>query len=360
VLSWRVFLLLLLLAHGADAAVLSLAPVSNGDDAEEILATGAVRSNGSDLHLGHDGTASMAVGLRYAGVAIPAGAVILSAYVQFSTDERSRGATTLEISGEASDQAAPFTATPGNISSRARLPTRVGWAVPPWNSRREAGPDQRTPDLALIVQEIVSRPGWRAGNALVLIIEPGPGCLPRACSRIAEARTGASPGAPRLVIDYLAAPPAIEVAKTSEVVLDPHNGSVDPKRIPGATVMYTIEVINRGAGPADADTLLITDAVPANTALVVTDIGSAGSGPVAFLEGNPASGLTYLYGGLGSAGDSLEFSNDGGASFGYTPSAGADGTDPDVTHVRVRPVGAMAADPLSHPRFRLRFRVMVL
>jgi hypothetical protein len=34
----------------------------------------------------------------------------------------------------------------------------------------EAGPNQRTPDLAGIVQEITGRPGWVSGNSLVFVI----------------------------------------------------------------------------------------------------------------------------------------------------------------------------------------------
>jgi hypothetical protein len=33
-----------------------------------------------------------------------------------------------------------------------------------------AGPDQRTPEIRAVVQEVVSRPNWSAGNALAIII----------------------------------------------------------------------------------------------------------------------------------------------------------------------------------------------
>ena len=34
----------------------------------------------------------------------------------------------------------------------------------------EVGPNQRTPNLAGVIQEIVSRPGWATGHAVVLIV----------------------------------------------------------------------------------------------------------------------------------------------------------------------------------------------
>ncbi len=50
----------------------------------------------------------------------------------------------------------------------------------------------------------------------------------------------------------------LTVAKTSAVINDPFNGAVDPKRIPGATIRYTITVSN-AAGAQDASNLVISD-----------------------------------------------------------------------------------------------------
>jgi hypothetical protein len=56
----------------------------------------------------------------------------------------------------------------------------------------------------------------------------------------------------------------------------------------------------------------------------------------------------------------LDFSNDGGATWTYTPSANADGCDPSVTSIRVKPQGTMAANTGSgNPYFEIRFRVRV-
>jgi hypothetical protein len=60
----------------------------------------------------------------------------------------------------------------------------------------EAGPDQQTPDLAPVVQEIVSRQGWSAGNALVLIVT-GSG------KRVAESYNGVAAAAPLLHVEYV-------------------------------------------------------------------------------------------------------------------------------------------------------------
>ena len=59
----------------------------------------------------------------------------------------------------------------------------------------------------------------------------------------------------------------LTVAKTSAVTADPFNGAANPKRIPGATIEYTITVSN-GAGAQDATGLVISDALPSDLTYV--------------------------------------------------------------------------------------------
>lgn len=64
--------------------------------------------------------------------------------------------------------------------------------------------------------------------------------------------------------DYTIAAPTLTVTKQSRVVSDPFNGTTNPKMIPGATVEYCIVVAN-AAGGAAADSVAISDPVPAQT-----------------------------------------------------------------------------------------------
>ncbi len=154
--------------------------------------------------------------------------------------------------------------------------------------------------------------------------------------------------------------PTLTHLKSVAVLSDPLNNTTNPKSIPGAMQVYTLRLTNSGSGSVDNNTVAIVDAVPANTALFVQDLGVAGSGPVAFTNGTPTSALTYTFSGLGNAGDDLEFSNNGGTSWAYTPVANANGCDPAVTHIRVRPKGTMAAaSGAGNPFFEVRFRVRV-
>jgi len=168
---------------------------ASSDDAEQNLATGSVGITSSDLELTVDGSANQAVGLRFTGVAIPPGAAILNAWVQFKVDQTGSSATSLSIQGQAADNPPTFTTSVNNVTSRPLTTASVGWLPAPWPVVGQSGPDQQTPNLASVIQEIVSRPGWLSGNSLVLVIT-GSG------ARVAESFNGDAPGAALLHVEY--------------------------------------------------------------------------------------------------------------------------------------------------------------
>ena len=102
----------------------------------------------------------------------------------------------MTIQGENADNAGAFISASGNISARARTQAAVQWSPLPWSTVGEAGPDQKTPDLSAIVQEIVNRAGWSNGNSLAIIVT-GTG------ERTAESYNGDSNAAPLLHIEFL-------------------------------------------------------------------------------------------------------------------------------------------------------------
>ncbi len=136
---------------------------------------------------------------------------------------------------------------------------------------------------------------------------------------------------------------AMSAGKTASVISDTVNGASNPFAIPGATIEYLISFTNPGPGVIDADTITIVDAIPANTTFLNSNIGGPGSGAVAFVDSSPASGLSLTAGGVA-------YSNDNGATYAYSPAAGA---DPAVTNLRVTLSGAMAADRTASIRFRV-------
>lgn len=144
----------------------------------------------------------------------------------------------------------------------------------------------------------------------------------------------------------------LTISKSSVAYSDPQNGTINPKQIPGGFVTYSLTVAAPAGTQATGNSVIVTDALPANLALFV-GLYAPGPGPIAFTAGS--SGLTYNYASLSSTTDDISFSNNGGVSYTYTPTANGDGVDPNVTHVRINPRGSMA--PGSSFTINLRAQV---
>ena len=168
--------------------------VSGADDVEQA-ASGSMSLTSSDLELVNDGSNNQRVGLRFTGIDIPQGAVITAAYLQFTTDEVGSAATSLLIRGEDVNDAAAFATTANNLSARALTDASAAWNPAAWTTVGQAGAAQRSTDLSAVVQEIVARPGWLAGNDMAFVVT-GTG------TRTADAFEGGAALAPLLHIEY--------------------------------------------------------------------------------------------------------------------------------------------------------------
>jgi uncharacterized repeat protein (TIGR01451 family) len=174
----------------------------------------------------------------------------------------------------------------------------------------------------------------KAGDQLILNITAtvDPGTLGNTITNIADITnsniTDSVPGNDSSSVDLtVIEPPSLTIVKSALTTSDPVNGASSPYNIPGATLLYSLQTTNTGLGVPDTDSMLVTDPIPANTELFVNDLGGAGSGPVLFIDGTAPvnSGLTYTFTSLGSTTDDLEFSNDNGATWTYTPVPDASG-----------------------------------
>ena len=142
-----------------------------GDDAEEVAVVGTVQKGDGDLDMMTDtADTKQVVGVRFNGIAIPQGASISNAYVQFQADEAHSVATTLTLKGQAADNAPGFTTTTFDLSSRPTTTASAAWSPPSWLAVGDAGLAQRTTNIASIIQEIVGRSGWANGNSLALFV----------------------------------------------------------------------------------------------------------------------------------------------------------------------------------------------
>lgn len=128
----------------------------------------------------------------------------------------------------------------------------------------------------------------------------------------------------------------IAMTKSSTVVSDPFNLLVNPKAIPGATIEYCLDVNNTGAGVAG--TIVLTDAIPANTSYVVGSLKTAATG---------AGAACTVGSGLAEDDDAT----------------GADETDPDGADYNITTASAITVRTPSingGSRFKATFRVLVL
>ena len=245
----------------SDTTILQRPVVASADDAEEA-ATGGVNLNSTDLELVLDGSrGNQIVGMRFTGVTVPKGATVSSAYIQFQADRATSTATALTIQGQAADNAGSFTKASTNISSRPRTAHSVAWNPPGWPTPGAAGPAQQTPNIASVVQEIVSRPNWSSGNAMAIIIT-GSG------KRAAESFNGNAP--PVLRVEYYSG-----TQNQAPIV----NAGVDQQvTLPNTTTM---------AGAASDDGL-------PNPPGAITTTWSLVDGPQSVLFGDPSSPTTAV------------------------------------------------------------------
>ncbi len=179
----------------AAAATLDVRVAASSDDAEQDLGSTTPNLTSSDLELVTDGSTLQTLGMRFRGLTLPQGASITNAWLQLQVDEVSTAAASLSFRAQAADDPPAFTTGTNDLSGRAVGAASVAWAPPSWPTIDVAGADQRTPSLAALVQEVVNRPGWASGNALVLIVT-GSG------RRTAEAFDGVAAAAPLLHVEY--------------------------------------------------------------------------------------------------------------------------------------------------------------
>lgn len=167
-------------------------PAVSSDDAEQNVTNGNMYLNSSDLEFVNDGN-DQYIGIRFLNVAVPSGATISNAYIQFTADESQSVATSLTILGQDADNPGTFTSANSDISNRPRTTASVSWPnINSWTTG-SSGSDQRTPNLNQIVQEIVDRSGWASGNAMVFLFG-GSG------HRTADSEDSGNP--PELAIEY--------------------------------------------------------------------------------------------------------------------------------------------------------------
>ena len=271
-------------ASQAAATTVEARTATSADDAEEF-ATGNMYLNSTDLELIHD-TTDQTVGMRWTALAIPPGATITAAYIQFASKEAQSDVTALTLRAQAADNPLAFGSANLDISSRPRTTAAATWSPVAWLVG-EIGANQRTSDLSAVIQEVVSRTGWASGNALAIIVT----CTGH---RTAYSFDGKAASAPLLHVEYTTgpvsdAPPvarlsASQLASPALTVLADGSTSTDTDATPIASYRFTF-----GDGSA-----AFTTSAP--TATAQHTYATAGTYTVSLIAtdtgGNPSASVT--------------------------------------------------------------------
>ncbi len=152
--------------------------------------------------------------------------------------------------------------------------------------------------------------------------------------------------------------PDIVLLKSVLTLNDPVNTVSKPKALPGAELLYTIRLTNVGGGPTDDDSVVVVETLPSETMLYVNDLNGPSSGPIIFVDGTPASGLSYTFSGLTDQNDDIEF-DEGSLNFNYLPTPDANGYDANVTGIRINPSGPLNNSVSGDPYFELRLQTKI-
>ena len=110
----------------------------------------------------------LTAGMRFRNIMIPQGATIDSAFIVVHSHEAKStdDVAELTIYAEANDNAATFTED-ALIDARPSTNATVEWTV---SEEWGLWTPHHTPDLKNIVQEVVDRGGWEAGNAIAFVV----------------------------------------------------------------------------------------------------------------------------------------------------------------------------------------------
>ncbi|MFW5656375.1 MAG: endo-1,4-beta-xylanase [Bacteroidota bacterium] len=138
-------------------------PINASDDVEQ-LEDGSIETEG-DLDMGEKLT-----GIRFPSSNIPYGALIDSAFIQFTADNVNQGSIRFDIQAENLADAAPFTTSTNNITERTVLTDPIAWEPEDWLASGDKTLAQRTPDLKVMVESLIALEDWSESSPVNIIL----------------------------------------------------------------------------------------------------------------------------------------------------------------------------------------------
>ncbi len=174
----------------ADASATTAVVSHSSDDAEEA-ANNSVSLNSDDLDL----RAGNLSAVRFA-LDVPQGANVTDATVSLVAKGNTAGANTLTFSVEPVSNATTFSSSSANLSNRPTTGS-VSWSPGSWAD----GETYTSPDLSELIQTVVNRSDWAAGNHIAIRVSATASNSGKRAARTYD-YNGNSSQAPELSVSY--------------------------------------------------------------------------------------------------------------------------------------------------------------
>ena len=147
--------------------VVTLTIAAGADDTAVRSDLGVNQVTSLALRLGGDGAYSFVGGFRFDSVNLPVGAQVTEARLRLQPSGAHGGGLPVQwvVHGEASDAAPDFQPNNPWAPLRPRTQAAADWLVDNWPTDAV-----ESPNLAGPLQEIIDRPGWSAGGAVVFLV----------------------------------------------------------------------------------------------------------------------------------------------------------------------------------------------
>lgn len=140
---------------------------SEDDGVESML--GMVDLGGAQLRT--NGAAEQELfGLRFNNLPLPPTATILSAHIEVRGVNRNNKAGEWHVQADLGLPTAPFTGEIDDLSSRTLSERSKTWTVNPWVFVRFRTEVERSPDLSLLLEEVIGQPSWETGGSLAFLV----------------------------------------------------------------------------------------------------------------------------------------------------------------------------------------------
>lgn len=158
-------------AVSVESVVSSFSVTFASDDGYWAATSGAFNAVDPVALVGHESTflGSLRGFFRIRNVPIPVGSSILDAYITFRSAGASVGSPSIRLHFNAADNAvAPTSKVEADIKALTTASSGT-WAL---GSGLVAGSTLVSPSVATALQEVIDRPGWSGGNALMVMVVP--------------------------------------------------------------------------------------------------------------------------------------------------------------------------------------------